>query len=131
MATSSSPVGLASKYNFLEATLHRRSITTVKKESPIPDSRIIELVKHSILHTPSPFHVQSTRAVVLLHKDHEKFWDIAYENAKKAFSGPMLEKVGPNVKLFRGGYGTVRKSIALARLLLPTVLKLKTGPLLR
>lgn len=108
MATSSNPVGLASKYNFLEATLHRRSITTTKKESPIPDSRIVELVKHSILHTPSPFHVQSTRAVVLLHKDHEKFWDIAYENAEKSFSGPMLEKVGPNVKLFRAAYGTVR-----------------------
>ena len=108
MTTSSNPVGLASKFNFLEATLHRRSIITVKKESPIPDSRIIELVKHSILHTPSPFHVQSTRAVVLLHKDHDKFWDIAYENAEKNYPAPMFEKVGPNIKLFKEGYGTVR-----------------------
>ena len=109
MASESNPVGLAAKYNFLEATVHRRSIITVKKESPIPDSRIIELVKHSILHTPSPFHVQSTRAVVLFGKDHDKFWDIAYENAEKNFAPPMFEKVGPNIKLFKGAYGTVRR----------------------
>ena len=113
MTDSSSPVGLASKYNFLEATVHRRSIVTVKKESPIPDARITELVKHTLLHTPSPFHVQSTRAIVLLNKDHDKFWDIAYENAEKSYPPPIFAKVGPNIKLFQGSYGTVRHLLRL------------------
>lgn len=107
MANTSSPVGLASKYDFLQATLHRRSTIATKKESPIPDSRIVELVKHSILHTPSPFHVQSTRAVVLLHQDHEKLWDFAYENAEKTYPPELFERLSPNIKQFKQAYGSV------------------------
>ena len=114
MGDTSNPVGLAAKYDFLEATVHRRSIITVKKESPIPDSRIVELVKHAVLHTPSPFHVQSTRAVVLLGKDHDKLWDFAYENAEKTYPPAFFEKVSSNIKLFKGAYGTVGHLLGLA-----------------
>ena len=130
MADQSSPVGLASKYNFLEATIHRRSTITTKKESPIPDSRIVELVKHSILHTPSPFHVQSTRAVVLLHKDHDKLWDIAYENVEKTAPPPALyEKLTTSIKLYKGAYGSVRRLALLISY--PAVITLALDPLLR
>ncbi len=108
MASTSNPVGMASKTSFLDATLHRRSTITTKKESPIPDARIVELVKHSILHTPSPFHVQSTRAVVLLHQDHDKLWDIIYENAQKTYPPELFEKFSPNIKLYKGAYGSVK-----------------------
>lgn len=130
MADQSSPVGLASKYNFLEATIHRRSTITTKKESPIPDSRIVELVKHSILHTPSPFHVQSTRAVVLLHKDHDKLWDIAHENVEKTAPPPALyEKLITSIKLYKGAYGSVRRLALLISY--PAVITIALDPLLR
>ncbi|CAF9936042.1 hypothetical protein IMSHALPRED_010440 [Imshaugia aleurites] len=104
---AASPINIASKYSFLEATVHRRSTIDLKKESPIPDARIIELVKHSLLHTPSPFHVQSTRAVVLLNQDHEKLWDMAYENSSKTAPPELFQKLGPNLKAFKQSYGTV------------------------
>lgn len=99
---------MASKISFLEATVIRRSTVDLKKASPIPDARIIELVKHTILHTPSPFHVQSARAVVLLGHDHEKLWDMALAHRK--LSDPpefFASRITPNVNAFKGAYGTV------------------------
>jgi uncharacterized protein len=102
---------MAAKITFLEATVIRRSTITLKKESPIPDSRIIEIVKHSVLHAPSPFHVQSCRAVVLLHADHEKLWDIAYEHNRQTAPPPLFERLGPNLKAYKQSYGTVSESL--------------------
>ena len=100
---------MASNHSFLEATVIRRSTIDLKKESPVPDARIVELVKHSILHTPSPFHVQSGRAVVLLHQDHEKLWDIAYEHNSKTVPPELFNtRLGPNLKAYKQSYGTVR-----------------------
>lgn len=100
---------MSSKIPFLEATIIRRSTITLKKESTIPNARIIELVKHSLLHTPTPFHTQSTRAVVLLQKDHEKLWDMAHEYRQKSDPPEFFNaRVGPNIKAYREGYGTVR-----------------------
>lgn len=102
------PINLASKLSFLEATVVRRSTIDLKKESSIPDGRIVELVKHSLLHGPSPFHVQSGRAVVLLHEEHEKFWDMAYEATRKAAPEEMFNATFvPNLKAYSKSYGTV------------------------
>ncbi|CAD6565599.1 MAG: hypothetical protein ASARMPRED_007362 [Alectoria sarmentosa] len=104
---TASPVGLASNLSFLEATVIRRSTIDLRKDSPIPDVRIVELVKHSLLHTPSPFHVQSARAVVLLHQDHEKLWDMAYEHTSKTTSPEVFDTLSPKVKAYKRSYGTV------------------------
>ena len=102
---------MASKVSFLEATVIRRSTIDLKKESTIPNARIIELVKHSLLHTPTPFHTQSTRAVVLLQKDHEKLWDIAHEHRSKSDPPEFFNaRVGPNIKAYKQGYGTVSQT---------------------
>lgn len=99
---------MAAKFSFLEATVIRRSTVDLKKESSIPDARIIEIVKHVILHNPSPFHVQSTRAVVLLHQDHDKLWDLIYEHTSKTAPPEVFNtRLSPNLKLFKQAYGTV------------------------
>ena len=99
---------LLSQHTFLEATVLRRSTITLKKASPLPDPQIISLIKHSLLHTPSPFHVQSARAVVLLHSEHEKFWTMAYTASQAATPVQLFEtKFIPNLEAFKGAYGTV------------------------
>ncbi|KAL9101307.1 MAG: hypothetical protein Q9163_003419 [Psora crenata] len=103
-----SPSAVASKTSFLEATVIRRSTVQLKKESTIPDDRIINLVKHSLLHTPTPFHVQSARAVVLLHQEHEKMWDMAYEASQKATPPELFNaRFIPNLTAYKKSYGTV------------------------
>ena len=95
---------------FLDATVLRRSTVNLKKESTISDARIVEIVQHAILHTPTPFDAQSTCAVVLLHKDHDKLWDMIYEHAKKIYPPDLFEaRLGPNLKANKGSYGTVSR----------------------
>lgn len=101
---------MASTTSLLEATLIRRSTLDLKNASTIPDSRIIDLVKHSLLHTPTSFHVQSARAVVLLNRDHGKLWDMAYTASEKTTPEELFKtRFAPNINAFRGAYGTVRK----------------------
>lgn len=89
----------ASSVCFLEATILRRSTIDLKSTSPIPDSRIFELVNHAILHAPSPFHCQSARAVILLHSSDEKLWDMAYDHSSKTASPELFNnRLAPNLK---------------------------------
>lgn len=92
---------------------NRRTIYKLGKKSPVPDSKIEELVNAAILHVPSSFNTQSTRLVVLLHDQHDRLWDIAIE----AFQGlvesgkvpkELWEKQTlPKLNGFKGAYGTV------------------------
>jgi hypothetical protein len=91
----------------------RRTIYKLGKTSPVPDSKIEDLVNAAILHVPSSFNTQSTRLVVLLHDQHERLWDIAIE----AFEGlvasgkvpqeVMDKQTRPKLNGFKGAYGTV------------------------
>lgn len=63
---------MASNTSFIEAIQNRRSIYPLTNKSPIPDSRVQELVTEAIKHVPSSFNSQSTRIVVLFNGEHEK-----------------------------------------------------------
>ena len=64
----------ASTSAFLEAVKTRRSIYALNNDSPISDARIEEIFHEIILTAPSAFNSQTTRAVLLLNEEHEKFW---------------------------------------------------------
>jgi len=92
---------------FLDAVRNRRTIYGLEAKSPIPDSKIIDIVNETIKHVPSSYNSQSARAIVLLKAEHEKLWDIAIEVLKaivpaEAFP-PTLEKLNA----FKAAYGTV------------------------
>jgi uncharacterized protein len=53
---------------FLDTIRARRTTYALKNTSPIPDARIEDIIKHTILHTPTAFNTQSTRVIVLLKK---------------------------------------------------------------
>ncbi|MCJ1404512.1 hypothetical protein MMC11_007738 [Xylographa trunciseda] len=95
------------KMSFLEATKVRRSTITLTNTSPISDNTIVNIVSHAIKHAPSPFNVQSGRAIVLFKKEHEKLWDIAKESVMATLPPPVLATILPKVAEYRGAYGTV------------------------
>ena len=103
---------MASSKSFIEAVAERRSYYGLTKESTVSDDRIEELVKQTILHTPSPFNVQSTRCVVLLKKEHEKLWDITKEILKTVTPPERLDYTLKRITGFHGGYGTVILSLS-------------------
>jgi len=97
----------AYKVPFLEAIKIRRSILALAKESPISDERIVMIVNHAIKHAPSPFNVQSARAIVLFGEEHNKFWDFGMQRAKETYPPPFFESLQPKIKGYQDAYGTV------------------------
>ena len=97
----------AYKVSFFEAIKIRRSILSVAKESPISDDRIVMIVNHAIKHAPSPFHVQSCRAIVLFGEEHEKLWDIGMQRSKESIPPEAFQNVEGKIKGFKEAYGTV------------------------
>jgi hypothetical protein len=64
-----------SSQKFLDTVTARRSYYQLKKESPIDDAKINDIIKQSLLQVPSSFNSQSTRIILLLKDEHEKFWE--------------------------------------------------------
>lgn len=102
-----------STQTLVEVAKSRRTYYNLGRNSPVPDSEIVELVNQAILHIPSSFNTQSTRLVVALHGDHEKVWDVAVEAFKPLVaSGAVPQEVfdsqtKPKLDAFKAAYGTV------------------------
>ncbi|KAK9241109.1 Nitroreductase-like protein [Lipomyces kononenkoae] len=93
--------------SFLDAVRARRTYYQLLNKSPIPDSRIVDLVNDAILHTPSSFNSQSTRLVLLLKKDHEKLWDITKDTLKAVVPPDAFAATNQKLNGFQNAYGTV------------------------
>ncbi|RAH70319.1 nitroreductase family protein [Aspergillus aculeatinus CBS 121060] len=97
----------------LEAAKARRSIYTLKAESPIADEAIEQLVQQAVLHVPSSFNTQTGRIVLLLKEEHQKLWDIAISALEGLVAAGQVPKetfenqTKPKLNAFRNGYGTV------------------------
>ncbi|KAE8443430.1 hypothetical protein EG329_001827 [Mollisiaceae sp. DMI_Dod_QoI] len=98
---------MAYQTSFLEAIKVRRSILSLAKESPISDDRIEMCVNHAIKHAPSPFSVQSCRAIILFGTEHEKLWDIGMTAAKNTMPPPVFAQYEAKIQGFHDAYGTV------------------------
>lgn len=97
----------------IKAVQERRTFYQLGKNSPVPDSKIEELVNTAILNVPSSFNTQSTRLVVLLHKEHDRLWDLVIDTMGNLVqSGAVPQDVWtnhtlPKLKGFRAAVGTV------------------------
>ncbi|KAL8748640.1 MAG: hypothetical protein Q9199_008127 [Rusavskia elegans] len=98
---------MASTKSFAEAVKDRRTYYALSNESTVPDSRIQEIVKDAILHTPSAFNSQTSRAVVLLGEEHVKTWDIIAEVYKQQLPEEKFNQANKRFQGFRAAYGTI------------------------
>jgi predicted oxidoreductase (fatty acid repression mutant protein) len=98
---------MADKTSLMDAMALRRSIYALSPESPISDDRILQIVQHALTHCPSPFNIQSARALILLGGSHQKLWDIGAAAASTNFPPPIYESLKPRLADYRSGYGTV------------------------
>ena len=93
--------------DFYSAIKQRRSTYGISPESKISDERIEEVIKHVVLHAPSPFNCQSARVILLLGEHHKKLWDITLEELKKIIPADKLESTKEKINSFASGYGSV------------------------
>ncbi len=92
---------------FYEAVKNRRSIYGIKKESVISDEKLEEVIKHAITYVPTAFNSQSGRVILLLDKEHDKFWDITLEQLRKIVPEEAFKTTEDKINSFKNGYGTV------------------------
>ncbi len=92
---------------FLDAVQDRRSIYGIKKETVVPDERVIEIVKHAVKHCPSAFNSQNGRTLILLGEHHNKLWDITKEALRRKVPETKFAATEAKINTFRNGYGSV------------------------
>lgn len=90
-----------------DAIMHRRSYYSISKVSPVSDTKIEEIVKFAIKNVPSAYNSQSTRIVLLLGDNHDKFWDITLNVLKKIVPEEAHPATEKKINSFASGYGTV------------------------
>ena len=105
--SSSTRLGMTSKLSFEDAVLNRRSIYKLTTNAPQSDQRIQEIIKNVLIHTPSSFNSQSTRLVVLLGAEHDKFWEIVTDALKAIVPEDKWDHTAQRLSWFSGSYGTV------------------------
>ncbi|KAF2868263.1 nitroreductase family protein [Massariosphaeria phaeospora] len=96
-----------SQKSFAQAIKERRTIYALNKQPTIDDKKIVEIVKDTVLHVPSSFNSQSSRLVVLLNAEHDKFWDFVLEILKPMVPEDQFASTEQRISGFKGGYGTV------------------------
>ncbi|PHK48694.1 nitroreductase family protein [Staphylococcus edaphicus] len=86
----------------------RRTIYSLEKEISISDDEVENIIEHAIKHVPSSFNSQSTRIVLLLNENHDKFWDITKRELKNAM-GPDREfqATADKIDNFKHAHGTI------------------------
>ncbi|KAG9197091.1 hypothetical protein G6514_002455 [Epicoccum nigrum] len=97
---------MSSSTPFLTAVANRHSNYNLLNESPIPNTRILDIVQRALAHGPSPFNVRSARCLVLFNNHHTELWQHAY-NATERAKPAALALLGPKIKGYQAAYGTV------------------------
>lgn len=90
-----------------DSIARRRTYYALSAETPISDDKIKSLIEEALKHTPSPFNMQSTRAVLLLGQAHTQVWDIALNILRGIVSDKQLPATTDRITSFRNAYGTI------------------------
>ncbi|KIM98476.1 hypothetical protein OIDMADRAFT_167278 [Oidiodendron maius Zn] len=101
----------ATAYNtdqWLAAAKYRRTIYGLKDTSPVPDSRIEEIIKEVLSFAPSSYNTQPGRITLVLGQKHKDLWDDIITVAEPILKGfGVWDKMGPTFQAFRNAYGSV------------------------
>lgn len=92
---------------FLDAVRHRRSIYHLTKDVTISQDEITQIIHQSVQHTPTAFHSQSARVVVLFGQQHQTLWDITKEILRGIVPAEAFASTEQKINSFAAGYGTV------------------------
>lgn len=91
-------------YEIIEA---RRSFYEINNDMVIEDEKLEEMLKRVVKTMPSAMNSQSSRVLLLIGKEHEKFWDITMEALKQRISEGKFDSTRIKIEKFAAGYGTI------------------------
>ena len=85
----------------------RRTSYTLGKTLPVSDDAVIEIIKEAIRQAPSAFNSQSSRALILLGNEHEKFWELTREQLRKRVPEDKFQPTSDKIDGFAAAAGSV------------------------
>lgn len=93
--------------NFLALAKQRRTIYALGKDLPIAEELVIETIKEAIRQAPSAFNSQSSRALILLGKEHAQFWELTREQLRKIVPEENFKATSDKIDGFAAAAGSV------------------------
>ena len=90
-----------------QAMRARRSRYELENRSPISSAAIETLVQDALTLTPSAFHSQSARAVLLFGDRHQRLWDIVRETLRARVPAEKFASTDAKINGFATGFGTI------------------------
>ncbi|KAF7968081.1 hypothetical protein HWV62_32023 [Athelia sp. TMB] len=97
--------------SFLLAVKARRSYYGLTNASPISDVLIRAIVEAAVINVPSPFNVQSARAVIVTGASHKKLWKIVKKGFMKSLGdkapAELVKQSEVKIAGYAAAYGTV------------------------
>ena len=93
--------------SFYELAKKRRSIYHLGTNVNQSNDEIIQLIKDIVDQTPSSFHSQTSRVVILLGEEHDALWEIVRETLRPLVADGNFEATEQKVNSFRAAKGTV------------------------
>lgn len=85
----------------------RRSIYHLGSTLKQSNEEIVRLIKDIVNHTPSSFHSQSSRLLILIDKEHEALWDITLDTLRPLVPEENFEATEQKINSFKAAKGTV------------------------
>lgn len=93
--------------NYIDMIKQRRSRYNITNASPISNQQIENIVGEAITYTPSAFHSQSSRVILLFGEQHLKLWDIVKETLRGMVPSDKFGPTEAKINSFAAGYGTI------------------------
>jgi uncharacterized protein len=93
--------------SFLDQIKKRRTIYAIGKNVSLENSKIEEIIKEAVKHSPSSFNSQTSRVVTLFGASHDKFWEIVLETLRKIVPADAFQPTQDKVNSFKAGHATV------------------------
>lgn len=89
------------------AMKHRRTRYAICEKSPINDEQLEQILRDAVQYTPSAFHSQTSRAVLLLGEEHKALWNIVMETLRARVPAHRFGATETKINSFAAGHGTI------------------------
>lgn len=96
------------KNSFQNLIENRRTIYAIGKQVDLNTEQLTQLIEQAVIHAPSAFNSQSSRAVILFGNQHEQFWQLVFERLQEFLStDEAIQATQQKIASFAAGVGTV------------------------
>ena len=93
--------------HFSSLAKKRRSIYALGKDITVSEDEIVNIIKDAVKQAPSAFNSQSSRIIILLGKEHIRFWDLTRAQLKKIVPAEKFQGTSDKLDSFSNAAGSV------------------------